>query len=157
MGDVTAAVITGKETVEFRRFPDGSPPPGRVRVDISLCGICGTDISSFRSGHLHSPAVCGHEWVGTVTDVGAGVDDVREGVRVVIAVPPACGRCPECRTGFADYCRTTSSVARGRNDLAPPHGGFARSITVEAGGGMAPPPPPPRQGSAPVEPAPRAL
>ena len=38
--------------------------------DITLCGICGSDIASFRSGHLHSPAVCGHEWVGAVADIG---------------------------------------------------------------------------------------
>jgi (R,R)-butanediol dehydrogenase/meso-butanediol dehydrogenase/diacetyl reductase len=131
--EVTAALITGKETLEFRTFPQGSPAPGCVSVEISLCGICGTDIASYRSGHLHSPAVCGHEWVGVLSAVGSGVEGLAEGERVVVAVPPACGRCPECRAGLADYCRTTSSVARGRNDLAPPHGGFARTLTVEAG------------------------
>jgi (R,R)-butanediol dehydrogenase / meso-butanediol dehydrogenase / diacetyl reductase len=133
MGDVTAGLITGKETLEFRTFDAAAPQPGCVTVDISLCGICGTDIASYRTGHLHSPAVCGHEWVGVLSAVGADVADLREGDRVVVAVPPACGHCPECRGGLAEYCRTTSSVARGRNDLAPPHGAFARSITVEAG------------------------
>jgi (R,R)-butanediol dehydrogenase/meso-butanediol dehydrogenase/diacetyl reductase len=60
------------------------------------------------------------------------VGGLREGERVVIAVPPACGRCPECRGGVTEHCRSTSLVARGRDDLAPPHGGFARSITVQA-------------------------
>jgi (R,R)-butanediol dehydrogenase/meso-butanediol dehydrogenase/diacetyl reductase len=133
MGEVTAGLVTGKETVEFRSFPAEVPGPGLVTVDVSLCGICGTDIASYRSGHLHSPAVCGHEWVGTVTDVGADVQGLGEGERVVVAVPPACGSCPECRGGLAEYCRTTSSVARGRDALAPPHGGFARRITVSAG------------------------
>ena len=133
MGDVTAGLITGKETLEFRAFDAARPQPGCVTVDISLCGICGTDIASYRTGHLHSPAVCGHEWVGVLSAVGAEVSDLREGERVVVAVPPACGRCPECRGGLAEYCRTTSSVARGRNAFAPPHGAFARSITVEAG------------------------
>jgi (R,R)-butanediol dehydrogenase/meso-butanediol dehydrogenase/diacetyl reductase len=132
MADVTAGLITGKETLEFRRFPRTSPQPGCITVDVSLCGICGTDISSFRSGHLHSPAVCGHEWVGTVADVGAEVDDLREGDRVVIAVAAPCGRCPECRSGLGEHCRTASAVARGRDPLAPPHGGFAPSITVSA-------------------------
>ena len=92
MSDVTAALITAKETVTFRTFTQAPPSPGCVTVDITLCGICGTDIHSFRSGHLHSPAVCGHEWVGTVAAAGAGVDGLREGDRVVLAVPPACGR-----------------------------------------------------------------
>ena len=132
MSAVTAALITAKETVTLRRFPQTAPPPGGVTIDIRLCGICGTDIHSFASGHLHSPAVCGHEWVGTVAATGAGVDGLREGDRVVAAVPPACGRCPECLRGLGDYCRTASLVARGRDPLAPPHGGFAGRITVQA-------------------------
>ena len=103
MAEVLAGLITGKETVEFRTFPQAPPATGCVTVDIALCGICGTDIASYHSGHLHSPAVCGHEWVGTVTDVGSGVDAVAEGDRVVVAVPPACGRCPECRGGLAEF------------------------------------------------------
>ena len=132
MSDVTAALITAKETVTLRRFPQAAPPPGGVTIEIRLCGICGTDIHSFASGHLHSPAVCGHEWVGTVAATGAGVDSLQEGDRVVAAVPPACGRCPECRKGLGEYCRTASLVARGRDPLAPPHGGFAGRVTVEA-------------------------
>lgn len=132
MSDVTAALITAKETVTLRKFIQTPPPPGSVTIGIRLCGICGTDIHSFSSGHLHSPAVCGHEWVGTVAATGAGVDGLQEEDRVVLAVPPACGRCPECLRGLGDYCRTASLVARGRDPLAPPHGGFAGSITVEA-------------------------
>ena len=132
MSDVTAALITAKETVTFRRFSQAPPRSGCVTVDISLCGICGTEINSFRSGHLHSPAVCGHEWVGTVAAAGAGVDGLQEGDRVVLAVPPACGRCPECHRGLGEYCRMASLVARGRDPLAPLHGGFAGTITVQA-------------------------
>jgi (R,R)-butanediol dehydrogenase/meso-butanediol dehydrogenase/diacetyl reductase len=132
MTDATAAMITGKETVELLRFAHEPPRPGCVTIDITLCGICGTDIASFRSGHLHSPPVCGHEWVGTVADLGAEVEGLDAGDRVVVAVPPACGSCPECRSGLGEHCRKVSAVARGRDPLAPPHGGFAPSITVEA-------------------------
>lgn len=132
MPDVLAGLITGRRTLEFRSFRSGSPGRGMVALDISLCGICGTDIASFRSGHLHSPAVCGHEWVGIVREIGAGVDDRHEGERVVVGVPPACGWCPECRRGLAEHCRTVSTIARGRDALAPPHGGFAARLTVAA-------------------------
>ena len=132
MGEVIAGMITARETVEFLTFGDGSPGRGCISIDIALCGVCGTDIASFRSGHLHSPAVCGHEWVGTVGEIGAGVEGFEMGDRVVIAVPPACGRCPECESGQGDYCRRVSTVARGRDQLAPPHGGFAPHITVES-------------------------
>jgi (R,R)-butanediol dehydrogenase / meso-butanediol dehydrogenase / diacetyl reductase len=132
MGAVTAALITGQEAVEYWEFDEMPPSAGCVTIDIRLCGICGTDIASYRSGHLHSPAVCGHEWVGTIRDIGPGVRNFDRGDRVVVAVPPACGRCPECRAGIAEYCRSVSAIARGRDALAPPHGGFARSITVAA-------------------------
>lgn len=132
MTEVTAGMITGRETVEFLTFEDGPPPPGCVSVDIALCGICGTDVASYRSGHLHQPAVCGHEWVGTIGDVGPGVESFEGDERVVIAVPAACGSCPECQAGLGDSCRRVSLVARGRDPLAPSHGGFAPSITVEA-------------------------
>ena len=69
MGVVTAALITGQGAVEYQQFDEGPPAAGCVTIDIRLCGICGTDIASYRSGHLHSPAVCGHEWAGTVRDL----------------------------------------------------------------------------------------
>ena len=47
----------------------------------------------------------------------------------MIAVPVACGRCPECQQGLTEYCRTVSMIVRGRDQLAPPHGGFASRIT----------------------------
>jgi len=130
VSDVAAGLITAKETVTFRQFPQAPPAPGWVTTAIRLCGICGTEIASFRSGHLHSPAVCGHEWVGTVAEAGDGVEGLSEGDRVVIAVPAACGLCPECQQGLSEYCRTVSMIVRGRDPLAPPHGGFAPRITV---------------------------
>ncbi len=133
MTAVTAALVTGAGRLELRTLPAQEPGPGTVAVDIALCGICGTDVASYRTGHLHSPAVCGHEWVGVVADVGPGVAAPLAGQRVVVAVPPACGHCPECRAGLGDHCRTASLVARGRDPLAPAHGGFATRIVVAAG------------------------
>ena len=132
MPAVIAALITAKETVTLRRFTHGPPGPGFVTIGISLCGICGTDIASFGSGHLRSPAACGHEWVGRVTEAGACADGFEEGDRVVLAALPPCGRCPECERGLGEYCRTASLVVRGRDPFAPPHGGFAGCVTVQA-------------------------
>lgn len=129
---VRAALITGAGELELRDFPDVPPPDGAVTVDITLCGICGTEVASYRHGHLHSPAVCGHEWTGVITAVGLGAVGRREGDRVVIGVPPACGRCVECVAALPERCRTALLMARGKDPLAPPHGGFARRITVDA-------------------------
>lgn len=127
-----AAIITGRHTVELRDFPDPEPRPGGVVVDIESCGICGTDIHAFQSGEPYNPAICGHEWTGVVS---ARADDVTvfdEGTRVVVAVPPACGRCESCRAGHTRWCTTTLMVASGLDRGAPPHGGFAPRIAVQA-------------------------
>lgn len=132
-GVVRAALITGAGVLELRDFPQPPPPPGTVTVEIALCGVCGTEVAAYRSGSVHSPAVCGHEWTGVVVAVGAGVTGRREGDRVVVGVAPPCGRCPECLSGIPDRCRSSLAMARGRDPDAPAHGGFARSITVAAG------------------------
>jgi len=125
-----AALITGKETVELVEVPDPEPALDGVVVEIELCGICGTDIHAWQSGDPYNPAICGHEWTGTVSAKGTDVQSLSEGDRVVCAVPPACGRCEACAAGQAMWCQSTFLVAVGRDKHAPPHGGFARKIAA---------------------------
>ena len=125
-----AALITGKETIEFVEFPDPTPAPAGVVVDGAFCGICGTDRHAYQSGQPYNPAICGHEWCGTVSAVGSEVRDLSEGDRVVVAVASSCGSCDACRAGQADRCMVAFVSALGRDPLAPPHGGFAPRIPV---------------------------
>ena len=125
-----AALITGKETVELVEFPDPTPAPAGVVVDISFCGICGTDIHAFQSGRPYNPAICGHEWAGTVSAVGDEVKRFTEGDRVVVAAAPSCGNCDACRAGQAHQCLASFLSAVGRDPLTPPHGGFAPRLAV---------------------------
>jgi (R,R)-butanediol dehydrogenase/meso-butanediol dehydrogenase/diacetyl reductase len=127
-----AALISGKHTVELREFPDPEPDAAGAVVDIAYCGICGTDIHAYQSGAPYNPAICGHEWTGTVSAVGHDVRRLSEGDRVVVAVPPACGHCAACLAGQSARCLTSFLVALGRDPLAPRHGGFAPRIAVVA-------------------------
>lgn len=127
-----AAVITGAGSIDLVEVPEPLPTAGGVVVDITLCGICGTDVHAYRSGHPYPPAICGHEWTGTVSAVGPDVTTVDEGDRVVVAAAPACGTCAACRAGQSPWCRTAFRSAIGRDELAPPHGGFAPQIAVAA-------------------------
>ena len=127
-----AALITGKETVELREFPEPTPAPTGIVVDIAFCGICGTDVHAFQGGRAYNPAICGHEWSGVVSAIGREVASLSEGDRVVVAVAPACGRCAACNRGHADRCEVSFLSALGRDKLAPPHGGFAPRIPVAA-------------------------
>jgi (R,R)-butanediol dehydrogenase/meso-butanediol dehydrogenase/diacetyl reductase len=127
-----AALITGKETVELREFPDPQPAPSGIVVDVAFCGICGTDVHAFQSGRAYNPAICGHEWSGVVSAIGADVRSFTEGDRVIVAAAPACGHCTACNRGQADRCEVAFLSALGRDALAPRHGGFAPRIAVAA-------------------------
>lgn len=127
-----AALITGKETIELREFPDPRPAPSGIVVDVSFCGICGTDVHAFQSGRAYNPAICGHEWSGVVSAIGADVRSFTEGDRVIVAAAPACGHCTACNRGQTDRCEVAFLSALGRDALAPRHGGFAPRIAVAA-------------------------
>lgn len=127
-----AALITGKSKLEMVEFADPTPSNTGVVVDIAYCGICGTDIHAYQNGQPYNPAICGHEWTGTISAKGSDVKNFGEGDRVVVAVAPACGRCAPCNAGQADRCMVSFLSALGREPGAPPHGGFAPRIAVSA-------------------------
>jgi (R,R)-butanediol dehydrogenase/meso-butanediol dehydrogenase/diacetyl reductase len=127
-----AGLVTGREQIEFREFPDPTPEPEKAVVQISHCGICGTDLHAFDHGGFYNPGICGHEWAGTISALGAGVEGLREGDRVGIGIAPACGRCRECRSGDAAHCGAALMGLLGMGPLAAPHGGFATAIGIEA-------------------------
>lgn len=125
-------LVTGLERIELRDMPEPLPAPGKAVVEIGLCGICGTDLHAFQSGAPYPPAICGHEWAGSVSALGEGVTHLREGDRVGIGVSAPCGACPECQVGDAAHCTQVLLGMLGMNALAALHGGFARAIAVEA-------------------------
>lgn len=127
-----AALITGRRQVELQVFPDPDPGAQQVVVDVTYCGVCGTDAHAWSSGSPYPPAVCGHEWTGYIRYAGASTG-FREGDRVVVAVPAACGSCAYCLHGDPDHCARTMEVAVGGDPAAPAHGGFAPRICVDAG------------------------
>ena len=127
-----AALITGLRTMEFVDFPEPTATMGKAVVRVDSCGICGTDVHGFLSKDPYNPAICGHEFSGTVSSVAADVRNVKEGDRVVCGVSTACGRCPDCVAGRTNYCTYAFLNALGRDPLAPPHGAFAPAIAVDA-------------------------
>ncbi|MEZ5246860.1 MAG: Zn-dependent alcohol dehydrogenase [Acidimicrobiales bacterium] len=91
------------------------PGPGQVKVDVEACAICHSDIHFIDGawgGHL--PAVYGHEAAGTVSAVGAGVDTVAVGDRVVISLIRSCGSCPGCAKGMPVTCTGRFTIDRSR-------------------------------------------
>lgn len=109
-----AAVLADAGRLEIAERPvpalDGS---GDVLLDVEACGICGTDLQILGGGHPATPGVVlGHEFAGTVSEVGDGVEGVEPGQRVVVAPNVSCGQCAWCRRGLRNQCErfTTHGV-----------------------------------------------
>jgi (R,R)-butanediol dehydrogenase/meso-butanediol dehydrogenase/diacetyl reductase len=129
---VKAGLVTGHRRFELVEMPEPVAGPGLAVVDVALCGICGTDLHGFLGHQPYNPAICGHEWTGTVRAIGAGVTHLEVGQPVVAAIAPACGQCPSCRAGRPAWCQAAFLGMIGRDRLAPAHGGFAPAIALDA-------------------------
>ncbi len=90
------------------------PRPGEVRVAISYCGVCHSDLH-FVHGDLPTPfpVILGHEAAGIVDAVGAGVTGLAEGDKVILTLQPQCGRCYFCVRGAMHLCLLGNGVATG--------------------------------------------
>ena len=108
-----ASVMTGRE-FEIREYPVPEVEPGRVLVKQELGGICGTDLHNWQFQRLGFDIILGHENVGTLAALGAGVSEdaagnpVRAGDRVVVSPHLGVGfqpadRVPPLRGGFGQY------------------------------------------------------
>ena len=102
-----------------------------VRVSITHCGLCHTDIQAIDDFYhiTKFPFVPGHEIVGQVSETGGAVTELKAGDRVGIGWQGrACGQCEWCKRGEVNMCLKIVSSASWK-----PYGGFASSIAVEAG------------------------
>lgn len=76
------------------------PGPGEVLVRIEAAGLCHSDLSVVNGARARPvPMLLGHEAAGIVVELGAGINDIEVGERVVMAFLPRCGTCAGCRTG----------------------------------------------------------
>lgn len=102
--------------------------PGEVLVQVDACGICGTDVHIVEGKSRSSPpVVLGHEYAGTIVDVGKDVQGCAPGDRVGIDPNIACGTCYYCRRGFVHLCLNLRALGV---DI---DGGMAESNIVPAG------------------------
>ena len=118
-----------KQPLRLETLPRPTPGPGEVVVKVSAAGICGTELH-FLSGLLNlgvHPLTLGHEVVGVVEEVGAGVTSPKAGDRVILYYYVGCGRCPHCRVGDENLCDALVAEYGFVSD-----GGFAEYAKVPA-------------------------
>jgi L-iditol 2-dehydrogenase len=106
----------GKGFLELRNVPESRQPgSGEVKIKIAACGICGTDIHVKQDEFPYwPPVILGHEFSGTVVEVGPDCISAKVGDRIV-AEPhtKACGVCYLCRTGQIQICPNKRSPGWG--------------------------------------------
>lgn len=121
------AVYRTKGSVDIEERAVPRPGDGQVLVEISHCGVCGSDLHMIMEGWGTPGTVEGHEWSGVVVEVGADVDEWRPGDAVVGGPSPRCGECRRCRDGRPAQCER-----RGRSVTEAPDGAFAAYHLAEA-------------------------
>jgi L-iditol 2-dehydrogenase len=99
----------------------------QVKVEVAFCGVCGTDIhvlhDTFRN---YPPVILGHEFAGTVVQVGTHVEGIVRGEKIagLGATAVTCGRCQYCLSGHFIFCQKRRGMGHGVN------GGFARYVVM---------------------------
>jgi L-iditol 2-dehydrogenase len=103
-----AALFYGPRDVRLEYVDVPRAAAGEVVVKVEVALTCGTDLKTFQRGHpvllKRFPSPFGHEFAGVVTEVGAGVEGFRPGIRVVAANSAPCHQCFYCHAGETNLC-----------------------------------------------------
>lgn len=96
----------GRLVVEDRPAP--APGPTEVLLRVSHCGVCGTDLHFVMDGWGRPGSIGGHEYSGTVTEVGNAVTGWKAGDAVIAGTDSGCGVCAFCRAHRTSLCEAKS-------------------------------------------------
>lgn len=98
--------LWGKAPFQFdlRDVPLPTPKLGEVLVQVTSCGICGTDLHFLRAMNLDWTPL-GHEISGRVEEVASGTNRLEVGDSVIVENNTACGVCDACKNGESRYCQ----------------------------------------------------
>jgi L-iditol 2-dehydrogenase len=127
--NMQAAVYRGVNDVRVETVPVPAIGPGEVLIQVHSCGICGTDLKKIHTGSHSAPRIFGHETVGIIVDMGAGVRSFAVGDRVVVFHHIPCGTCYYCRKKTFAQCPVYKQVGCTAG-FEPSGGGFAGYVRV---------------------------
>ncbi len=133
-----AAVWYGRNDLRIMDVDLPRIAPGKVKIKVNCCGICGTDLHEFAAGPIFIPAtephpmtgaiapvVLGHEFSGDVVEIGQGVTRVKVGDRVCVEPIISCGSCAACTAGQYNLCDTIAF-----HGISSPDGGAFAGYTM---------------------------
>jgi glutathione-independent formaldehyde dehydrogenase len=133
-----AVVYKGAREVAVEEVPDPTiQHPLDAIVRITTTNICGSDLHMYEGrAPVEEGKVLGHENMGIVEEVGAGVGRIAPGDRVSVPFNIACGTCPSCNEGWTSFCERTNpeegtqGAAYGYANMGPYDGGQAEFLRV---------------------------
>jgi len=113
----------GPGNVQLMELAEPKVNPGEVKIRVAAVGICGTDIKIYHGdAWSNPPVILGHEYSGTVEEIGAGVTKVKVGDRVVSeTAQKICGNCYYCNTSNQLMCPERLSIGYGANGAMASH------------------------------------
>jgi 2-desacetyl-2-hydroxyethyl bacteriochlorophyllide A dehydrogenase len=122
-----AAVFRGIESIGVEEVPTPEAGADDVVVEVSVCGICGSDLHTYLHGSFVEPGqIMGHEFSGRVVEAGADVEGLAVGDRVTAVPIVPCGECARCAEGRYNLCAVawTTGIAYGKP------GAFAELVRI---------------------------
>ena len=128
-----AGVLVGPQQIEIKQVPVPEMSPGLLKIRVSACGVCGSDIHMWKAGKSWSPEPItdfhmGHEFCGVVADPGDS--EFQIGDRVTFWANLYCGKCDMCLAGKEHLCREV----HGTNYIGfVCNGGYAEYFVGKAG------------------------
>jgi propanol-preferring alcohol dehydrogenase len=115
--------------LQWAELPERRPGPHEIRLQVAACGVCRTDLHVV-DGELPNPLlpiIPGHEIVGRIDAIGAGVEGLQLGERVGIPwLGHTCGVCPYCTSGNENLCDRPLFTGYTRD------GGYASATIADA-------------------------
>jgi L-iditol 2-dehydrogenase len=127
--EMQAAVYRGVDDVRIETVPVPAIGSGEVLIKVHSCGICGTDLKKIHTGSHSAPRIFGHETVGAIAALGAGVESFAVGDRVAVFHHIPCGACYYCRKKTFAQCPVYKKVGCSAG-FEPSGGGFAGYVRV---------------------------
>jgi len=120
--------LQAPEDVRLIEAPRPKPGPDELLVAVSVVGICGSDLHAYHGRHpfIELPVVPGHEFAGTVAEIGAEVCDFVVGQRVTVEPSLVCGVCYNCTQGRYNICEQLKVIG------CQTSGAMAEYLTVPA-------------------------